>query len=41
VRKVVEVELVSLDGVMEAPENWSPPTRGSIPGPRPEYRVRP
>ena len=24
-RKVVATELVSLDGVMEAPENWSPP----------------
>ncbi len=24
-RKLVAVELVSLDGVMEAPENWSPP----------------
>ena len=24
-RNLVAVELVSLDGVMEAPENWSPP----------------
>jgi dihydrofolate reductase len=24
-RKLVALELVSLDGVMEAPENWSPP----------------
>ncbi len=24
-RKVVAVELVSLDGVMESPEDWAPP----------------